>query len=312
MVRRLFFAAATLLIVSALVFVMLEVLPGDVASRVLGRNPNPEALAALRERFGLDDPLIVRYATWLFGVMQGDFGLSMISGRPVSEILAEPLRNTLILSAFALALYIPLAFGIATVQALGRGTPVDHGLSLLTLLFAAVPDFLLATGFLLGLSMGLGLFPVRALVTAGTDLQGWIAATFLPALTLAIVMAAYAIRILRESLIGALSAEHVKAAELRGLGTRRVLLRYALPTALVPSINVTALNISYLIGGVVIVEKVFSFPGFGSLTVDAFQQRDVPVIEATVLVAAAIFIAVNLVADLLALLLNPRLRDARR
>jgi peptide/nickel transport system permease protein len=278
---------------------------------VLGRNPNPEALAALRERFGLDQPALLRYLQWLGGVVTGDFGRSMISGRAVTTILAGPLGNTLALSVFALAIYVPVAFGVATVQALNRGRSIDHALSVATLVVAAIPDFLMATGLLLFLAMGLGLFPIRSMVPPGADLWTWLQAVALPALTLALVMAVYAIRILRESLIDALNSEHVRAAELRGLGPRRVLMRYALPTALVPSINVTALNMSYLIGGVVIVEKVFNYPGFGSLSVDAFQQRDVPVIEATVLAAAAIFIAVNLLADLLALMLNPRLRDAR-
>jgi peptide/nickel transport system permease protein len=308
---RLIYAAVTLLTVSAVVFLALEVLPGDIATRVLGRNPNPEALAALRERFGLDDPAAVRYLRWLGGVATGDFGQSMISGREVTTILAEPLRNTLVLSGAALAIYVPVAFGIATAQALNRGRGVDHILSLATLIVAAIPDFLIATGLLLFVAMGLGIFPVRSPLPPGADLGTWLLAVALPAVTLAVVMAVYAIRILRESLIDALNSEHVRAAELRGLGPRRVLMRYALPTALVPAINVTALNMSYLIGGVVIVEKVFSYPGFGSLAVDAFQQRDLPLIEAAVLVAAAMFIAVNLMADLLALILNPRLRETR-
>ena len=307
---RVVLALVTLLLVSLVVFCALEVIPGDVATRILGRHATPESLAAVREQLGLHRPAVVRYFSWLQGVAVGDFGHSLISGRPVSEALATPLRNTLILSACALLLYFPIAFGIAVVQALNRERPVDFALSTGTLLMASIPDFLLGTILLLLFAVFLPVLPVLSQVTDESSLTDWLRAVAMPAATLAVVMAVYAIRMLRDNLIDALNAEHVHMAALRGLGRRAVVIKYALPTALIPTVNVTALNISYLVGGVVIVEKVFTYPGFGSVTIDAFQLRDLPMIEATVLIAAAIYIVANLIADILAILLNPKLRDA--
>ena len=300
---------ATLLAVSFIVFAALEILPGDVATRILGRNATPESLAAVREQLGLDQPALVRYGEWLAGVVQGDLGASLVSGRPVADALAAPLANTVILSLFALLLYVPIATAPAILQALRRDRSVDHWLSVATLVVASIPDFLLGTLLLLLFSVALSAFPVLSTVREGMGLLDWLQILALPGLTLALVMAAYAIRMLRNSLIEALDAEHVTMAALRGLSWRRVFYSYTLPTALVPTINVTALNISYLIGGVVVVEEVFSYPGFGRLAIDAFQLRDLPMIEATILIAAGIFIAANLIADLAAIALNPRLRS---
>lgn len=303
-------AVGTLLLVSLIVFASLEVLPGDVATRILGRDATPESLAALRDELGLDRSGFVRYLDWLQGLATGDLGKSLVSKRPVAQAVAVPLRNTLILSLFAFLLYIPIALITAIAQAVNRDRLSDHGLSLFTLMVASIPDFLLGTLLLLGLAVAIPAFPVLSDIRESMGMLGWLSILALPGLTLALVMAAYAVRMLRDNLIEAIDSEHVRMARLRGLSRRKVLYGYVLPTALVPTLNVTALNISYLIGGVVIVEKVFSYPGFGRLTIDAFQLRDLPMIEATVLIAAAIFIAANLLADIGAIFLNPRLRGA--
>ena len=307
-VARVFTAALTLLLVSAVIFAMVEVLPGDVASRILGRNATPESLAVLRAQLNLDAPALVRYLGWLGDMVQGDFGRALTSKRPIGEILAPRIANTLILSGVAFLLYIPLALLPALVQAVNRDRPIDHALSTVTLVLLSTPDFLLGTLLLIGFVVYIPWLPATSLVVASTDLAGWARALVLPSVTLAIVMAVYAVRMLRDNLIEVLDAEYIRMAELKGLSKRAVLFRHALPNALVPTLNVTALNLGYLIGGVVVVEKVFSFPGFGSLLVDALQLRDVPLIEATVLLAAAVYIAANLVADVGAILLNPRLR----
>ncbi len=307
-VARVFTAALTLLLVSAVIFGMIEVLPGDVASRILGRSATPESLAIVRAQLNLDAPAFERYLGWLAGVVQGDFGLALTSKRPIVEILAPRIVNTLILSGIAFVLYIPLALVPAMVQAVDRDRLVDHGFSTVTLVLLSIPDFLLGTLLLIGFVVLIPVLPATSLVEGTTDFLGWVRALVLPSVTLAIVMAVYAVRMLRDNLIEVLEAEYIRMAELKGLSRRTVLLRHALPNALVPTLNVTALNLGYLIGGVVIVEKVFSYPGFGGLLVDSLQLRDIPLIEATVLIAAAVYIGANLLADVGAIVLNPRLR----
>jgi peptide/nickel transport system permease protein len=305
---RLMSAVLTLLLVSIIVFAAVEVLPGDVASRILGRNATEASLAALRTKLNLDASGPERYLDWLGGVLQGNFGDSLTSKRPISDILGSRVTNTLILSGIAFLLYIPLAVIPALVQAIRRDRPVDHGLSVVTLVLLSTPDFLLATLLLIIFVVFVPILPAVSMVDDHTTLAEWAQALVLPAATLAIVMAVYAVRMLRDNLIEVLDSEYIRMAELKGMPARRVLLRHALPNALVPTLNITALNLGYLIGGVVIVERVFSFPGFGTLLIDSVQVLDIPVIEATVLLAAAVYIAANLVADVGAILLNPRLR----
>jgi len=305
---RLCTAVLTLVLVSAVIFAIMEVLPGDVASRILGRDATPESLAALRAQLNLTDPALVRYARWLGGVVQGDFGTALTSSRPITEILAPRIFNTLMLSTLAFLIYIPLAVVPALIQAVHREQPVDHALSIVTLALLSMPDFLLATLLLILFVIMVPVLPAMSLVDASTGVGDYLRALILPATTLAIVMAAYAVRMLRDNLIEVLESEYVRMAELKGLSRRAVLLRHALPNALVPTLNVTALNLGYLIGGVVIVEKVFGFPGFGSLLVDSLQLRDLPLIETTVLIAAAVYTVANLLADIGAILFNPRLR----
>ena len=300
----------TLLLVSFIVFGMVELLPGDVATRILGRDATPETVALFRERLNLDLPAIQRYLRWLGGAVTGDFGDSLTSGRPVSTVLSQRLANTLILAAMAFVAYLPLSLIPAILQALYRDRPTDHFLSTLNLIAVSMPDFLLGTLLLIGFAVVFPVFPAIALVDHTSGWGEYLYAGTLPALTLAIVMAAYAIRMLRDNLIEVLDADFVRMATLKGLPRHRVLLRHALPNALVPTLNVTALNLGYLIGGVVIVERVFSYPGFGSLLVDALTLRDVPVIEAAVLIAAAVYILANLLADVISIVLNPRLRTS--
>jgi peptide/nickel transport system permease protein len=309
-IGRVLSSLVTLLLVSLLIFAVLEILPGDVATRVLGRDATPEALATIRERLNLGDPAYLRYLTWLGNLVQGDFGESLISGRRVVDILGPRIFNTLLLSLYAFVLYIPLATLPALVQAVQRDRAVDHGLSIVTLVLLSIPDFLLATILMIVFVVMTPMFPAISLVDASSSAGEYLHAMTLPAVTLAIVMAVYAVRMLRDNLIEVLGSDYIRMAELKGVPNRRVVWRHALPNALAPTLNVTALNLAYLIGGVVVVERVFSYPGFGSLLVDALQLRDLPLIEATIMIAAAVYIAANLLADTGAILLNPRLRTA--
>ena len=308
-IGRVALAGVTLLLVSLIVFMMLEVLPGDVASRILGRDATPETLALLRAELGLNDPAALRYLHWIGGLLTGDPGRSLVSQRPVVDILAPRIFNTLMMSTYAFVLYLPLTVIPALVQAIRRDRATDHVLSVITLVLLSLPDFLLATILLMVFVIYVPVLPAISLVDQSSGFWEYMRAMTLPALTLAIVMAVYAVRMLRDNLIEVLDSDYVRMAELKGLSARRVLLRHALPNALVPTLNVTALNLAYLVGGVVVVEKVFSYPGFGSLLVDSLQLRDLPVIEATVMIAALVYILANLVADVAAILLNPRLTN---
>jgi peptide/nickel transport system permease protein len=212
-----------------------------------------------------------------------------------------------LLSVYAFLLYLPLAIVPALIQAVRRDRSADHLLSVVTLVLLSMPDFLLATILLLVFVIYVPVLPAISLVDHSSSAIEYLRAMTLPALTLAIVMAVYAVRMLRDNLIEVLDSDYVRMAELKGLSPRRVLLRHALPNALVPTLNVTALNLAYLVGGVVVVEKVFSYPGFGSLLVDSLQLRDLPVIEVTVMIAALVYVSANLLADIAAILLNPRL-----
>ena len=307
-VRRALLSIVTLLLVSLIVFSILEILPGDVASRILGRDATPESLELLRTELGLDRPAAVRYFAWLGGLLTGDLGRSLVSSRPISEILAPRIFNTVLLSLYAFVLYLPLTIVPAIIQALNRDRASDHAFSVVTLVLLSMPDFLLATILLLAFVLWIPILPAISLVDGSSSAMEYLKAMTLPAVTLAIVMAVYAVRMLRDNLIEVLDSDYVRMAELKGLSRARVLWRHALPNALVPTLNVTALNLAYLIGGVVVVERVFSYPGFGTLLVDSLQLRDLPVIEATVMIAALVYVVANLVADVAAILLNPRLR----
>ena len=306
---RILLSILTLILVSIIIFAIIEILPGDVASRILGRDATPQALALLRERLNLDDPSYLRYFRWLAGILQGDFGNALSSSRPITDILGPRLFNSMLLAAYAFVIYIPLALIPALIQAGQRDRKTDHIISVVNLVFLSIPDFLLGTLLLVTFCVAIPIFPAISMVDESSSALHYLRAMTLPAVTLAIAMAIPAIRMLRDNLIEVLDSEYVRMAEMKGLPARAVLLRHALPNALVPTLNVTAINLGYLIGGVVIVEKVYSYPGFGRLLVDSLQLRDVPLIEATVVVAAAVYVGANLVADLGSVLLNPRLRS---
>ena len=305
---RVLLSCFTLMIVSVLIFAFVEVLPGDVAERILGRDATEASVASLRERMGLNEPAPTRYVRWLSGVLRGDLGRSHVSSRPVTEILAPKVFNTLMLSTFALLLYVPIALTPAIIQAVNLDKPIDHFLSVVTLVLLAIPDFLLATILLLTFVLAIPLFPATSNVGETTEFWPYLRALVLPGITLTIVMAIYAVRMLRDSLVEVLNSAYVRMAELKGLPLHLVIIRHALPNALGPTLNVTALNLGYLIGGVMIVEKVFAFPGYGTLLVNAIRFLDIAVIEACVLLAAVIYIVGNLLADIVTIALNPKLQ----
>ncbi len=300
----------TLLALSVIIFVSTEILPGDVAARALGRFATEEAKQIFRQQLHLDRPGPERYVIWLSRVVRGDFGKSIVSQIDVRQIVGPKFAHTLTLGAYALILYIPLSLVLAALAAVFRDRPLDAAISLVNLVGLSVPEFVLATLLLFAFAVSVPIFPVLSVIETARTLPDVIRTLALPAVTLAIAMSVYAIRMLRDNLIEVLDSEYVRMATLKGLPRYRVVLRHALPNALVPALNVTALNLAYLIGGVVVVERVFSYNGIGSLLVESVFLRDAPLIEATALLVSAVYVLANLFADVMAILLNPRLRTA--
>lgn len=306
--KRLALAAVTLLVVSALIYLFTSVLPGDIAERVLGRESSAEQREIFREHLNLDDPVWKRYGVWIADVARGDLGRSLVNDETVTATISMAAKNTLFLSVFAFLLYVPVTLILATLAALSKGKVPDSLISVATLIGLSLPEFVLGTLLIYVFAVQLSVAPALSIVNPGDDLATRLHATVLPAVTLMVAMAVYAIRMLRDNLIDVLDSEYVRMATLKGVPRRRVVVRHALPNAVGPALNITALNLTYLIGGIVVVETVFSYPGLGQVLVEAISVRDVPVVEATALLAAAVYIIANLVADVLALLLNPRLR----
>ena len=308
LLSRVLLSIVTLFIVSLIIFSMVELLPGDVVSRMHGRMVTDEQRTIIRAALNLDTPALERYLRWLGQIVRLDFGTTLALNRPINEVLGPKIANTLILAALSFVLYLPMSLIPASIQAIRRDGVVDQGISVVTLILLSTPDFLLATLLLLTFVVFFPLLPAMSIVDHVSTFWEWVRALILPAVTLSLVMSVYAIRFLRDGLIEVLDSDYIRMAELNGLSRRTILWRHALPNALIPTLNVTALNVAYLMGGVVIVEKVVGFPGFGSLTIDAMLMLDVPLIEATVLIAASVYIFANLLADIGAILLNPRLR----
>ena len=305
---RFFLSIFTIFLVSITIFVALDVLPGDVATRALGRFATEEQLAIYRDKMNLDSPVHVRFMIWAGNAAQGDFGISLMSERPVTDIIAPKLRNTLILAVYAFVLHIPLTLILAILSATKRNTLTDHAISVATLVGLSIPEFLLATLLLLSFAVKIPIFPVMSVLENVETYGDQLRALALPTLTLAIVVSVYSVRMLRENLIEILSSDYIKVASLKGLTTWQVAWRHAVPNALQPTLNTTALNSAYLMGGVVVVERVFAYPGMGSQLINGIQLLDIPVVEAIVLIVATVYILANLVADLAGILLTPRLR----
>lgn len=305
---RLALAFLTLILVSVLIFFALEAIPGDVATRILGRFATEEQKEIFREAMNLDLPLHERYLSWIGGALQGDFGESLASQRQVGEVIAPKLRNTLMLATYAFLLYVPITLVLAIVSAINRNRPADNVISVFTLVGLSTPEFFLATVLLLLFAVQVKAFPTMSVLENVESLGDLLRVMFLPALTLAIVTSVYGIRMLRDNLIEVLDADYIKMARIKGLSSWQIAWRHAMPNAILPTLNITALNLAYLIGGVVVVERVFAFPGMGDQLIKAVQLLDVPVVEAIVLIVSLVYILANLVADVLGILFTPRLR----
>jgi peptide/nickel transport system permease protein len=309
--KRLGLGVLTLLVVSIIIFGAVELLPGDVAQQILGQGATEDNLAALREELGLNRPAIVRYFEWLGGAMTGDFGISLSNGRSVAEQIAPRFGNTLFLAGIAAAISVPLAITLGVVAALYRNSVVDRVINIGALVSISSPEFFLGYVLIFFFAIQSQIFPPIAAVTPGMDFDQRVFMVILPAVTMALVVTGYMMRMTRAAIINLLSSPYIEMARLKGVPNRRVITRHALPNALAPIINVVALNLAYLITGVVLVEVVFVYPGVGQLLVDSVSRRDFPVVQACCLIFAATFILFNLIADVGSILTNPRLRHPK-
>lgn len=308
--RRLLMGLLTLFVISVVIFGATELLPGDLARELLGQSATEETLTALREQLGLNHPAPVRYWNWLTGVLQGDLGVSMATKKPISELVGTRLENTMFLALYAAAMSVPLSLMLGVLAALWRNSIFDRASNSLALTAISFPEFFVAYILILWLSQS-GFFPSMVRITPATTFGDMLYMCFLPALTLTLVVTAHMMRMTRAAIINLLASPYIEMARLKGMAPLRVVLRHAVPNALAPIINVVALNLAYLITGVVVVEVVFVYPGLGQLMVDAVTNRDVPVVQAIALIFAAAYVLLNLIADVLSTISNPRLMHQR-
>jgi len=310
-IGRLGQGVVTLLAVSVLIFICTQILPGDVASAVLGQGATPEALAAFRKELGLNEPAYMRYFNWLWGAVRGDLGVSMTNQRVIIDELLPRLFNTLFLAGYAAFIAIPLSVGLGILAAINEGKLVDKASNILTLITISIPEFFIAYLMIILFVVNLGWFPSLATVYPGIAFGERVYITTLPAVALTMLVAAHMLRMTRSSVLSVMSSPYIEMAFLKGAKRSRVIARHALPNAAAPIITVIALNLAYLVVGVVVLEAVFVYPGIGQLMVDAVSKRDVPVIQACGLVFAMVFVVLNTLADVAIILVNPRLRHRR-
>ena len=309
--KRLGLGVVTLLVVSIIIFGAVELLPGDLAQQILGQAATPETVKAMREELGLDRAAPVRYFEWLGGALQGDFGTSLANKRSVAEQLGPRFTNTLFLAALAAAFSVPISIVLGVLAALYRESVFDRIANVATLTSISSPEFFLGYILILFFSVQNPLFPSISSVTGDMPFVDRVYVTMLPAITLTLVVIAHMMRMTRAAIIALLASPYIEMARLKGEPRWKVIAIHALPNALAPIINVVALNLAYLITGVVLVEIVFVYPGVGQLLVDSVTKRDFPVVQACCLVFAATYILLNLTADVGAILSNPRLRHPK-
>ncbi len=307
--KRLVFIGFTLLVVSTLVFFITRVLPGDAAQMLLGETATDEALAGVRQRLGLDAPLWLQYWRWLSGLMTGDFGTSMRTGLPVSEMMFTALGRSLLLALLAIGLMLVVAIPLGILAALYQGRPTDVAIGIGSYVGVSLPEFVTATIVLLILANpALGLFPATGYVPLTEDFWNGLRHLTLPVLTLSVVLIAHVSRMVRSEMIDVLHSDYVRAARLKGLSRRRVIFRHALPNALMPAITIVALDIGYLLGGIIVVEEIFAFPGIGRQLIVAIQSRDLPAIQAGALIMAGTYAIANFLADIAYATLDRRIQ----
>ena len=288
----------TLIVVSLIVFAVTQVLPGDAATMLLGENATPAALAAVRDRLGLDQPVWVQYGHWLLDVLRGDFGTSLRTGQPVGPVMIEALGRSLLLAALAIGFMLTLAVPLGILAAVRRGRAADLAVSLVSYIGVSLPEFVTATLFGLLFADWLQWLPATGYVPMTENPAKSLEHLVLPVLTVSVILIAHVSRMVRSELVDVLHTDYIRAARLKGLSAGTVLLKHGLRNALLPTITIVALDVGYLLGGVIVVEEIFALPGIGRQLIVAIEARDLPAIQAGALIMAATYSVVNFAADL--------------
>ncbi len=308
LLHRFILSLIVLGLVAVVVFVLVEALPGDAATAFLGQQATPEGLAQVRLRLGLDRPAHERFFEWAGGILRGDLGVSLMRDEPINDFLWTRLRNSLLLGLSAALVGFPLAIGLGVIAGLTRDRWPDLTLSTGSLIGMSMPDFVIATLLIYVFSVQLRWFPAVTLVNPDAPVLEMLPNIVLPIVTLTILLTAYILRIMRTGIIEVMRSDYIRVARMKGLHHVVILLRHALPNALLPTLTVSALTVAWLIGNLVVIEAGFNYPGMGTLMLSAIQNRDLPLVQSIAIVMAVIYLTVNLTADLLTLALNPRLR----
>jgi peptide/nickel transport system permease protein len=309
LIKRLGFVILTLVAMSMLIFLLVEVMPGDVAQTVLGQSATPESVAALREAMGLDDPLPVRYGRWAGGFLRGDLGESLyMRGVQINTIFWRKVGHSVILAITALLFYVPLSIFFGVLAGVKAGKLTDSIISFFGLATMALPEFVSGILLITLFSVKLSILPITSVIPIGQSLWGNLHILILPALSITFVMFGYVSRMQRSSMVIVMNSDYIRAATLKGMPRAYVIFRHALKNALLPTITIIGMNMGWLFGGLIVVETLFGFPGLGSLTLSAIKTRDIPLIEACVLFITAIFVFSTFLTDMLYVYLNPRIR----
>ena len=309
--RRLALGVLTVLLVSGIIFVGVEVLPGDACTAYLGRMAQGKRLDNCRRDFGLERPALTRYGEWALGAVRGDFGVSLKRKTPISETVGTRFRNTVILGVTASIIGIPLAILLGIIAALWRDRLPDLWISTTAIFAMTIPEFVSSTVLILIFSIWLGWLPGIVTTPPGAPLFEFLSDIILPIVALALVMTAHILRMVRTSVIDVMASDYVQMAQLKGVPYWQMVFKHVLPNALLPTINLVALTIAWLLGGTVVIEVVFNYPGLGRLMVQAIFFRDLAMVQAVALILATLYVGLNLFADLLTLVANPRLRTMR-
>ncbi len=306
--RRLAIGVVILFVVSLLVFAGTEILPGDVAHAILGQSATPELVALIRARLGLDEPAYLRYLHWLGHLLTGDLGTALSSPARISDLISERIGNTFMLAGATALVAVPLAVGLGLVSALKPNGPLDRIISTLSLTLISVPDFLVAIVLVSIFAVTLGWLPAIANIRPGADIAHIVRVLTLPVAALVFTVLAHMVRMTRTAVLNVLTTPAIEMALLKGVPRWRLLILHALPNAIAPIVNVVALNLAYLISGIVVIETLFNFAGLGRLTIEAVTTRDVPVVQDCAMIFCAVYVVLNLIADIVAIIANPRLR----
>ncbi len=309
--QRIAIGFATLIVVSVIVFLMTSVLPGDVAQIILGQSATPETLAALRKELGMDQPGYMRYFSWLGNMFTGDLGISKAGGATIESLIGGRLSNTMVMAGLVALISIPISIALGLWAAMHPGTWLDRFVTFGTLSTISVPEFFIATILVLILAVELHWLPSTAYLTGEENFFELLGALAMPLITLVIVVSAQMIRMTRAGILNVMSSPYIEMAILKGVPKRRIILRHAFFNAIGPIVNVIALNLAYLVSGVVIVETIFSYPGLAKLMIDGVQTRDLPLVQACAMIFCGTYVLLILLADIASILSNPRLRNPK-